>query len=179
MALVVPHVFLCWWKARPKFILIFHLSCLIKASTSSSLKDTFFSLKNLSLHIFMEMKPWPRTTHHFQLLLNTFSGGGSGGGFFLMCEDFGRMFNNSFPARTFFLFFFFFLKWRLACAHLFHSLGQDQSTVAQRAETTVTEHSLISCVWACFQIGSHTQPGQWHNQPTPTSLGQRCMCVKV
>ena len=28
------------------------------------------------------------------------------------------------------------LKWRLACAHLFHSLGQDQSTVAQQAETT-------------------------------------------
>ena len=29
--------------------------------------------------------------------------------------------------------FFFFLKWRLACADLFHCLGQDQSTVAQRA----------------------------------------------
>ena len=28
------------------------------------------------------------------------------------------------------------LKWKLACAHLFHSLGQDQSTVAQQAETT-------------------------------------------
>ena len=37
---------------------------------------------------------------------------------------------------------FFFLKWRLARAHKFHSLGQDQSTVAQRAETTVTEFSL-------------------------------------
>ena len=30
----------------------------------------------------------------------------------------------------------FLLKWRLARAHWFHSLGQDQSTVAQRAETT-------------------------------------------
>ena len=28
-------------------------------------------------------------------------------------------------------FFFFFLKRRLVCAHLFHSLGHDQSTVAQ------------------------------------------------
>ena len=34
------------------------------------------------------------------------------------------------------LFFFFFWKWRLARTHYLHSLGQDQSTVAQRAETT-------------------------------------------
>ena len=34
---------------------------------------------------------------------------------------------------------FFFLKWRLARANLFYSLGQDQSTVVQRAVTTVTE----------------------------------------
>ena len=34
------------------------------------------------------------------------------------------------------------LKWRFDRAHLFHPLGQDQSTVAQRAETTVTECSL-------------------------------------
>ena len=42
--------------------------------------------------------------------------------------------------------FFFFLMGRLARAHLFHSLGQDQPTVAQRAETTVTESSLTSYV---------------------------------
>ena len=52
------------------------------------------------------------------------------------------------------LFFFLFLKWRLACAHQFHSLHQDQSTVAQGAET-----------------------GQWYSQPTLTSLGQGCMCI--
>ena len=57
----------------------------------------------------------------------------------------------------------FFLKWRSAHAHLFHSLGQDQSTVAQRAETTVTKCSLMSSMWACFLIGSHTMPGQWHS----------------
>ena len=34
------------------------------------------------------------------------------------------------------LFFFFFLKWRAARAEQFHSLGQDQFIVAQRAETT-------------------------------------------
>ena len=40
-------------------------------------------------------------------------------GFSLMCQEFGRMFNNSFPA-----YIFFFFKWRLARAHystLFHS----------------------------------------------------------
>ena len=36
-----------------------------------------------------------------------------------------------------FLFSFSFFKWRLARAHYFHSLDQDQSTVAKRAETTV------------------------------------------
>ena len=67
-------------------------------------------------------------------------GGGGGGGFFLACEDFGRMFDNLFPACV----FFFFFKWRLARALFFHSLGQDQSTVAPRAESTVTECSLTS-----------------------------------
>ena len=69
---------------------------------------------------------------------------GGGSGFFLVCEDFGRMFDNSFPACAFF-FLFFFCKCRLAHTHLFHSLGQDQSTVAQQAETTVTKCSLASC----------------------------------
>ena len=43
-------------------------------------------------------------------------------------------------------FFFFFFKWRLANAHYFHSLGQDQSKVAQQAEMTVTECFLTSCI---------------------------------
>ena len=37
---------------------------------------------------------------------------GGGGGFFLDCENFGRMFENSFPTYS-----FFFIKWRLAHAH--------------------------------------------------------------
>ena len=49
------------------------------------------------------------------------------------------------PRPRFFLFFF-----------KFHSLCQDHSTVAQRAETTVAERPLTSCVWARFRIGSHT-----------------------
>ena len=52
----------------------------------------------------------------------------------------------------------FFFYWRLARAHLSHSLGQDQSTVAQRAETTVAECSVTSRAQASFRIGSHTMP---------------------
>ena len=44
------------------------------------------------------------------------------------------------------IFFFFFLMWRSARVHLFHSVGQDQSTMASRAKTTIDEHSLTSCV---------------------------------
>ena len=57
------------------------------------------------------------------------------------------MFDNSFPA------FDFFLRWRLVRANYFHSSGQDQSTVAQRVETTVAECSLTRCVWAGFPDG--------------------------
>ena len=42
------------------------------------------------------------------------------------------------------VFCFFFLKWRLAHAYLFQFFGQDQSTVAQRAQMTVAECSLTS-----------------------------------
>ena len=53
------------------------------------------------------------------------------GGFFLACEAFGRMFEHSFPACA------FLFKVQIKSRTPFHSLGQDQSTVAQRAETTV------------------------------------------
>ena len=73
-------------------------------------------------------------------------GGGGGGcdGFFLACEeDLGEKFEKSFPASVF---FFLFPKWRSVRTHQFHSLGEDQSTNAQRAETIVEERSLTSCV---------------------------------
>ena len=63
------------------------------------------------------------------------------------------MFDHSFPACAFsfslsfsFLSFFFFFFGEISSAHLFHSLGQVQSTVAQRAKMTVAERSLASCV---------------------------------
>ena len=64
-------------------------------------------------------------------------------GFYHACKDLGRMFNHLFPTCASFL-SFFFPKWRLAHVHYFHSLCQDQSTVAQRAETTVAECFLTS-----------------------------------
>ena len=39
-------------------------------------------------------------------------------------------------------------------------LCQDQSTVAQQAETTVAEHFLTSCMWAHFPIDSPTVGGK-------------------
>ena len=85
---------------------------------------------------------------------------------------FGRMFDNSLTACVCLFFcLFVFLKWRLACAHYFHSLGQDQSTVAQRAE--MTDRVLPDELCVSF----HTMPGQRHIQPTPTSLSHGCMHV--
>ena len=73
----------------------------------------------------------------------------SGSDCFLADEDFGGkvLMNQSQSALLLFSSsFFFFLAWRSTHAHQFHSLGQDQSTVAKRAETTAAEHSLVSCV---------------------------------
>ena len=96
--------------------------------------------------------------------------------FFLACKDFGRIVQQFIPHLRF---NYFFLKWRLANAHYFHSLGQDQSKVAQRAQTTLTECSLTCCVRARFPIGSQTMPGQRPSQPTPTSLGPGCVSILV
>ena len=80
----------------------------------------------------------------FTIPVPTYCGGGGGGGgsgFFLACEDLGRMFDHSAPACA----FFFFLV-DISSRTLIPLLCQDQSTVAQRAETTVAECSLTSCV---------------------------------
>ena len=61
-----------------------------------------------------------------QFKTKTGGGGvGGGGGFFLVCKDLGGRFDKPFPTCT------FFFKWRLAHAHQFHLLDQDQSMVAQ------------------------------------------------
>ena len=112
-------------------------------------------------------KIWNRKREHFSTVIH------SGGGFFLTSQDFGRLTIHSLPAL-----FLLFFKVEISFCKLIPSLGQDQSTVAQWAEMIVPERSC--CVWACFLIGSHTMPGQWHSQPTLTSLGQGCMpCLGV
>ena len=63
----------------------------------------------------------------------------------------------------------FFLKWRFCLCTLIPLF----MSMVQWAEMTVAKCSLTSCFW----IGSCTMPGQWHSQPTPTSLGQRCVHV--
>ena len=94
-----------------------------------------------------EYKPKKNTSHGNEVLPQDTTHliqrpcGGGGGGFFLACENFGRMFDNSFPACA----FFFFLS-VISSRILIPLLCQDQSTVVQRAETTVTEYSRASCV---------------------------------
>ena len=55
---------------------------------------------------------------------------------------------------------------------LFHSLCQDQSTVAQRAEMTLAKCSLTSCTWARFQWGSHTMLRQWYSRPMTCAVSK-------
>ena len=50
---------------------------------------------------------------------------------------------------------------------------QDQSILAQQAETTVDKHSLKSCMQAPFPDVMSEQ----HSQPNGTLLGQGCMHV--
>ena len=85
--------------------------------------------------------------------------------------------SHSLPAPVFFFFFFGgVVKWRSSYAHLSHSLGQDQSTVAQQAEMTCDKHSLMSCTWVHFP-DKFPYYARQHSQPTPILLGQLCLHV--
>ena len=67
----------------------------------------------------------------------------SDGGFFLTCEDFGGGFKETIPCLHPFPFFCF--KVEISLHALVDFLSQDQSVVAEQAETTVDKHSLTSC----------------------------------
>ena len=95
-------------------------------------------------------------------------------GFYLLARILGECSTIQFPPA---LFFFFFFEVVINSRSLIPLIIQDQSTVAQRAETNVAECSLTSCVSARFLIGFHSMPRQRHSQPTLTSLGQGCMRV--
>ena len=97
----------------------------------------------------------------------------------LLAGIFGGRFDNSFSACT------FFLAWRSARVRQFHffffggggapgsvhsgSVSSDDCGPVFSDELHVSLFSLIS---------SHTMPGQ-HSQPTPTSLGQRYIYMRV
>ena len=66
-------------------------------------------------------------------------GGGGGGDFFPRVRGFGVKIRRFIPRLRF---FFFFFKWKSARAYQFHFLGQNPSTVAQRAERTVAETAV-------------------------------------
>ena len=93
-------------------------------------------------------------------------------GLFIPYQGFGGGLDDAFPTRGFFLLVAAVLA-EIARAYQIHFLGQDQSTVAQRAETTVTECSLTSCFRARFLIDFCIMPGRYSQLP-PTSLGQSC-----
>ena len=63
-----------------------------------------------------------------------------GGGFFLGCKDLGIMFDDYSPPASFFLSFF---EVGFSSHTLIPLFGQDQSTVAQQAEMTVTKCSKL------------------------------------
>ena len=97
------------------------------------------------------------------------------GGLFLVCEDLGRTLDNSFPASTFF--FFKVVICLCTLIPLFRPRWGHGGSASWDDWDWEWEFPDELHVNSCFLIGSHTMPGQWHSQPTPTSLGQRCMCV--
>ena len=75
---------------------------------------------------------------------------------------------NPSPSMHFFLSFCCF-KVEISSSTPIPPLKPGLSTTAQHAEMTVTEHFLMSCVWACFP----------DSQPTLTLIGRGCMHVQV
>ena len=80
--------------------------------------------------------------------------GGLVDGFFLAMQEFKSKVQRIIPQPH------FFLKWWLGHKHQFHSLDQDQSTLAQQAELSVDEHCQ-------------------HSQPTLTLLDHGCVHAQV
>ena len=69
----------------------------------------------------------------------------------------------------FFLLLFFFFKVVVSSRTLIPLSMQGSMHSGSVSWDDVAKWSKKSCVWAHFLIGSHTMPGQWHRQPTPTA----------
>ena len=78
---------------------------------------------------------------------------------------------------------FFNFKWRSACMHQFHSLGQDQSTVAKQTETAVDdEHSIpwwVACEFVSLIANRFANYAWTALSSTLSSLVQGCTCSSV
>ena len=77
------------------------------------------------------------------------------------------MFDHSFPACAVFSFFLFlFFEVEISSRTLIHSLCQDQSTLAQRAETTVAEcsmHDKVVCELLSGQVPNNNNNDSSNN----------------
>ena len=150
------------WRKKRYFKILHNL----RSSFSTDLSEPFTKAGTASLQVWLPHSTPKRPDG---------VGYVSYGVFFLAWEGSTRMFDNSFTACAFFLLFFSssLFKSRLGSAHYLHSIGQDQSTVAQRAETTVADCSLTRCVWGLFLTGSHTTPAQRHKSVYSDIVGSR------
>ena len=76
-------------------------------------------------------------------------------------------------------FFCFVLMWRSARAHYFHFLGQNQSTVAQRAKTTVAEcfwrvaWGLVSLIGSCMDCIVNPLRPRWVDRTAIETLRRK------
>ena len=93
-----------------------------------------------------------------------------GGGFFFACNYFGRMFDNSFPACTFF-FFKVEISW---CTQIQLFRPRSVHSVSAHCDRVFPDELCVSL----FPDRSHTMPGQLQSQLIRTSLGQRCMHIE-
>ena len=122
--------------------------------------DLFWNHEKESLLVRPTLEMFQR--QHWGDISKTRWSASGGGGFFFTCKDFGRMFNNSFPACTFFPF-----KMEISSCKL---IPLFRPGLVHSELIWLTECFLMSCMWARFPIDSHTLPGQWHCWPTPSPV---------
>ena len=79
-----------------------HTSWMTETDTKKQSQKEHLTLPCSLLYLCSPLTELHTTKSLFSLTNNLYFGGG---GFFLTCEDFGRMFSNSFPACAFFFFF--------------------------------------------------------------------------
>ena len=160
MVIFVSEIVTCWLWHVTYYFMVDHLFSL-HAGISLASKSGLYKAQEVDVIIFCCWKVTIFRTWRELVVL------------FPCVREFWENVRQFIPCLRFLIFF----KVEISLCTLIPLLCQDQSTVAQWAETTVTKCSLMSCVWTCFLISSHTMPGQRDSQPILTSLGQGCVRV--